>query len=250
MPSIRGSVDGVYGSNEPIGFEVSGNSALFKGRFKLTRNKLPFDDGSWHLFDLDVDPGETRDLREKKPNVFREMLKDYTSYAQQYGVLEMPENYDIERQVVANACREYFKRNSVKLVSVLVVLIASLCKLLLSGTRLTKQRKHEQASLTSSCSPTTRSTSVGLDSPPGSSRRIISSPSRPPLSAQNGSQDPVEVEVDRKRVVSKRAPSLLAPLEAPKRSPTSNARKRGSSKSNTSKRKTRAMTKKEEHRGS
>ena len=44
--------------------EVSGNAAVIKGDYKLTRNQLPHGDGRWRLYDLSKDPGETTDLSE------------------------------------------------------------------------------------------------------------------------------------------------------------------------------------------
>jgi len=66
------------------------------------RNMPPHGDGVWRLFDLSVDPGETRDLSGARPQLFREMLHEYRLYANRVGVLELPEGYQVEDQIAAN----------------------------------------------------------------------------------------------------------------------------------------------------
>ncbi len=89
--------------DHPVGFEVSGNAALFKGDLKLVRNMPPHGDGEWHLFDIARDPGETADLSRERAQLSAELLRDYDDYTRQMGVLPMPPGYDIHRQVVSNA---------------------------------------------------------------------------------------------------------------------------------------------------
>jgi len=52
LPLLSGEATEVYDRSDSIGIELSGNSALFKGDYKLTRNTLPFGDGEWRLHDL------------------------------------------------------------------------------------------------------------------------------------------------------------------------------------------------------
>ncbi|WP_417482438.1 arylsulfatase [Maricaulis sp.] len=108
--SLRGVISGeaeiAYQPHEAVGFEVSGNSALFRGDYKLVRNMPPWGDGSWQLFDLSVDPGETRDLAGERPEILASMRADYNVYAATNGVLDLPEDYDIHSQISINA----FKR--------------------------------------------------------------------------------------------------------------------------------------------
>lgn len=90
----------------PVGFEVSGNAALFKGSHKLVRNLKPYGDGEWRLFDIASDPGETRDLSKASPAKFRELMADYRAYARRNGVLEMPEGYDSTKQIGLNTLKK------------------------------------------------------------------------------------------------------------------------------------------------
>src|SRR3546814_16600428 len=83
---LVGSVHG----DAPLGYELSGNAALFRGDYKLVRNLAPTGDGAWRLFDLKADPGETRTLAAAEPDRFKTMLADYRAYATANGVLHIP----------------------------------------------------------------------------------------------------------------------------------------------------------------
>ena len=103
LPVMRGEATRVYPAHQPVGYELSGNEALFKGDLKLIRNIPPVGDGQWHLYDIVRDPGETRDLAAQMPEVFEQMKKDYADYARDNGVLPMPAGYDPAGQVLINA---------------------------------------------------------------------------------------------------------------------------------------------------
>ena len=40
-PLVKGTIDRVYGENDAIGYELTGQGALFRGDFKLVRNLPP-----------------------------------------------------------------------------------------------------------------------------------------------------------------------------------------------------------------
>ena len=103
LPLLQGKAQQVYGEDEPVGFELSGSSALYKGRYKLGKVLPPMGDGRWHLYDLVADPGETRDLAAAIPTKFAEMQADYAAYAKANGVLPMPAGYDAINQVLINS---------------------------------------------------------------------------------------------------------------------------------------------------
>ncbi len=103
LPVLRGATDRVHPPDRPIGYELSGNAALFKGDYKLVRNLPPVGDNRWRLFDTVRDPGETRDLSAEMPALFQAMQADYEAYARSHGVLPMPGGYDPVRQVEINA---------------------------------------------------------------------------------------------------------------------------------------------------
>lgn len=102
-PALRVRTD-----QEPIGYELAGNKALFKGELKLVLNTAPIGDGQWHLYDLRTDPGETNDLRQQRPQEFAAMQADYAAWATAQGVLPMPEDYNPVRQVMINTVFNYW----------------------------------------------------------------------------------------------------------------------------------------------
>ncbi|MES2149452.1 MAG: arylsulfatase [Pseudomonadota bacterium] len=103
LPVLMGLARRVHDAGEAIGYELSGNQAVFKGDLKLLKNIAPVGDGQWHLYDIQIDPGETRDLQGTLPGQFAAMQADYAAYASANGVLAMPEGYEPTRQVLVNA---------------------------------------------------------------------------------------------------------------------------------------------------
>lgn len=95
-----------HAADKPIGYELSGNAALFKGRYKLVKNLPPYGDGRWRLYDITADPGETRDLSTAMPQRFAGMQADYRAFAAKNGVLDMPAGYRAPDQIFANAMDE------------------------------------------------------------------------------------------------------------------------------------------------
>lgn len=108
LPVLTGQAQSVYPANTPIGYEMAGNAALFKGRLKLVKNMPPVGDNAWHLYDLDTDPGETQDLRDRLPTEFVAMQADYAAYAKANGVLPIPAGYDPVWQVTFNSVSTYW----------------------------------------------------------------------------------------------------------------------------------------------
>ncbi len=103
MPVLQGRAVQAHAPDESVGYELSGNMAIFKDQLKLTKNMVPVGDGQWHLYDIVKDPGETVDLQQKMPDVFRTMVADYDAYAKANGVLPMPEGYEPRHQVMINS---------------------------------------------------------------------------------------------------------------------------------------------------
>jgi hypothetical protein len=46
------------------------------------------------MYNLAKDPGETFDLKAVKPTLFAEMIRHYSEYTTEFGVLEMGINYE------------------------------------------------------------------------------------------------------------------------------------------------------------
>jgi arylsulfatase/uncharacterized sulfatase len=120
-PVISGTAEAVYQPGDAVGFEVSGNSAILKGPWKITRNQKPHGDGKWRLYNIEQDPGETTDLSEAKPEVFADMLAEYQAYSKRVGVLEVPEGYDSLKEITRNTLARQFKAYWMQLVVLLTV---------------------------------------------------------------------------------------------------------------------------------
>jgi arylsulfatase A-like enzyme len=103
MPVITGDATRVRRPDEILGYELSGNKALFKGDYKLLSNLAPVGDGQWHLYNIMKDPGETQDLQNELPDLFLSMQADYAKWAKANGVLDMPSGYDPIEQVIINS---------------------------------------------------------------------------------------------------------------------------------------------------
>jgi arylsulfatase/uncharacterized sulfatase len=108
LPVLTDPAQRVRAANEPLGYELAGNRALFKGDLKLVQNNPPVGDGQWRLFNLRTDPGETKDLQGDLPVQFAAMQADYTAWAQAHGVLPLPAGYSPVKQVLINTFVNYW----------------------------------------------------------------------------------------------------------------------------------------------
>lgn len=141
LPVLTGAAQQVHPADEAIGYELSGNLALFKGEWKLVKNLPPVGDGLWHLYNLRSDPGETQDLQQQMPEVFQAMQTDYEAYAKSHGVLTMPQGYSPTRQVMINSFVNYWIPHYRKP----VLIWASLLAALVAGVVFMRRRKRDIA---------------------------------------------------------------------------------------------------------
>jgi arylsulfatase len=95
-PILEDTAVRIYGEDEPIGAELFGNSALYKGDWKASIHPPPLGDGKWKLYNLADDLGEQIDLAEQHPELLAEMIDDYDNYANRVGVVT-PERLEIPR---------------------------------------------------------------------------------------------------------------------------------------------------------
>ena len=77
----------VHAADEVSGWEIAGSGAVRKGRYKITYVPAPRGPQKWELFDLENDPGETRDLSEQLPGIMKEMLQHWEIYKADVGVV-------------------------------------------------------------------------------------------------------------------------------------------------------------------
>ena len=103
---LAGASSQVHDDFDSIGYELGGNSALFKGDYKIVINRTGQSETEWHLFNIRTDPGETRDLAQEQPALLEEMLADYESYVQANNVLPMPEGYNRTGRILGDSLRQ------------------------------------------------------------------------------------------------------------------------------------------------
>ena len=126
---VKGDVPRARTPDEPLGYELSGNKALFKGDYKLSKNDPPVGDGQWHLYDIQRDPGETHDLQSEMPQRLATMQQDYLVYEKKHGVLPMPAGYSPNGAVLINGIYNYWLPTYGPAGMVLVVLLISIALL-------------------------------------------------------------------------------------------------------------------------
>ncbi|NNE56485.1 MAG: arylsulfatase [Hellea sp.] len=105
LPVLTGEAETVYGPDDVRAIEVSGNTALYKGDYKILRSVPPIGDGKWQLYNLSDDPGETRDLSQAEPERLQKLLQEYSRYKVSMGVLDMPFGYNSSAQIAANTVK-------------------------------------------------------------------------------------------------------------------------------------------------
>lgn len=124
LPLLAHPSRAVRTADEATGYEFSGNSALYQGDYKLVRNQPPVGDRQWHLYNISDDPGETVDLSDAQPDRFRVMQAQYDNWAAATGVLPMPEDYDLTRQVMINSILFIFLPRYLPYLAGLLLLVA------------------------------------------------------------------------------------------------------------------------------
>ena len=96
---LAGENQVIHSVDEAIGYELGGNSALFKGDHKIVINKLERNETEWSLYNIKIDPGEVNDLKAEQPQLYEEMLADYEAWEKENDVLPMPEGYNRGRAI-------------------------------------------------------------------------------------------------------------------------------------------------------
>ena len=103
---LAGADTFAHADSDPIGYELGGNSALFKGDYKIVKNTAGQNDTEWHLFNIKTDPGESSNLAQQMPALLEEMLADYAAYVETNNVLPMPEGYNRTGRILGDALRQ------------------------------------------------------------------------------------------------------------------------------------------------
>ena len=84
---LAGDRSRVHASHQVFGWELFGRQGVRKGDWKALRIEPPFGSGHWQLFNLKTDPGESRDLAMKRPQILADMTAAWDQYARENNVI-------------------------------------------------------------------------------------------------------------------------------------------------------------------
>ena len=84
LPVLRGEAASV---RQSYGTHWLGNRGYRYEKWKISSTQPPLGTGTWQLFDLEADPGESLNVGGIKPNLLLEMLSEYEVYLDRRGVI-------------------------------------------------------------------------------------------------------------------------------------------------------------------
>jgi arylsulfatase len=84
---LAGTSTEVYGTDELIAGEMMDGKWIRQGDYKAVAVARPYGEGTWHLYNLAEDPGETRDLSAEMPDLFKDLQAGWDRYAEEVGVV-------------------------------------------------------------------------------------------------------------------------------------------------------------------
>ena len=84
---LAGGGKAVYGADEFVAGEMGGGKWIRQGAHKAMLVPKPYGTDAWELYDVEADPGETRDLAEQKPDLLKRLQTAWDRYAEQVGVI-------------------------------------------------------------------------------------------------------------------------------------------------------------------
>lgn len=77
----------VRAPDEALGWEYNNLKAIRIGDYKGTWISKPFGPGEWQIFDLSVDPGESKDLSSQNPKLRQKLIDAWDEFAKSVGVI-------------------------------------------------------------------------------------------------------------------------------------------------------------------
>ncbi|KAI5292390.1 hypothetical protein KEM52_006396 [Ascosphaera acerosa] len=94
VPYLKGRPETktIHDTDHTHGWELFGRQAVRKGKWKILLINPPYGTGEWQLYDLEADPGETKDVREQHQEKVEELLAAWDEYVKDVGVA-MPMQY-------------------------------------------------------------------------------------------------------------------------------------------------------------
>jgi arylsulfatase/uncharacterized sulfatase len=139
FPVLARQADRSRPETEGFGVEVSGNAALYRAQWKITRLAPPLGDAKWRLYDLSVDPGETNDLSAANPELFNSMLAEYRAYSEKVGVIELGPEDSAFKQLFKNVAMKALHKYWPYLLGVIGALLALLYVVIRLGRGLVRR---------------------------------------------------------------------------------------------------------------
>jgi arylsulfatase len=94
LPLLNGETTALD-AEKGMGWELFEGKAYIKGNWKILRLGKPFGNGTWQLYDLEKDPGESNDLSKQFPAKRDSLINDWMKYAEENGVIDHKGYYDI-----------------------------------------------------------------------------------------------------------------------------------------------------------
>ena len=86
---LAGTEVSAYGSEEFVGGEMGGGRWMRQGAYKAVLVPHPYGEGAWELYEVEADPGETRNLATEKPELLKRLQAAWDDYAKRVGVVPM-----------------------------------------------------------------------------------------------------------------------------------------------------------------
>lgn len=108
LPFLRGETPGHRSADEWVGYELMGNSAIFRGDYKALRlgawlEALGVEGaGAWHLYDIKHDPSELHDLGAVMPERLAEMVANYDEYSDSLGIISVPADFNPVKSITGS----------------------------------------------------------------------------------------------------------------------------------------------------
>jgi arylsulfatase len=84
---LDGSAPQAYSDLYFVGGEMQNGKWMRQGDYKAVSVAPPYGKGTWHLYNLSTDPGETIDLSESRPDVLKRLQQAWQEYADEVGVI-------------------------------------------------------------------------------------------------------------------------------------------------------------------
>ena len=87
LPYMTGERNRNHDDDSSMGWELFGRTAFRQGKWKITWIEEPLGASDFELFDLETDPGESRNVRARHPEIYRQMVDGFEEYARTNGIV-------------------------------------------------------------------------------------------------------------------------------------------------------------------